>query len=144
MNRESFLKLSCTGCMLGAAGLISVTELLSCAAPESLKTSKAVLNQHMLHVPLSNLNAQGLTIVRASGMDYDIAVRKEEGNTFLAMELRCTHFNNPLQAAGSHFHCDLHGSEFDAQGAVIKGPASLALQHLPWSISGEQLIIQLQ
>lgn len=62
-----------------------------------------------------------------------IAVIKQ-GETLKAVSLLCTHQTCLLNIAQTNvanmkFICPCHGSEFDAAGAVIKGPAT---QNLPW------------
>jgi len=128
MKRSDFLKLSCTGCLLGAAGLISVSSLVSCSPAAGLAVYKAPVTDQKVAVPLAELATKNITIVRGKGMDFDIAVHKQADGTFEALLLRCTHFSNPLIANGNGYSCSLHGSEFDAAGKVKKGPAA-KMQH---------------
>src|ERR1041384_1971836 len=99
MNRKDFLKLSCSGCLLSAAGWISTAGLLSCGPSKELAVYKTELVKDQMAIPEEQLAQRDVTIIRAKGMDYDIAVHKtgEAGKTaYEAMLLRCTHFNNPL------------------------------------------------
>lgn len=54
-------------------------------------------------------------------------VRDKEG--IYAMSLICTHLGCVCQGAGDGFKCPCHGSVFDTNGNVVKGPAPRAL---PW------------
>lgn len=141
MKRSEFLQLSCTGCLLGAAGLLPVTELLSCSPAAKLTTIKAPVTNRQIAVPIAKLKGKNAVIVRGSGMEYDIAVHPLADGAYAALLLRCTHFSNPLVSMGSGYHCDLHGSEFDADGQVTKGPAEKPLTRLRCEAAGANLII---
>jgi len=141
MKRGEFLKLSCNACMLGAAGLVSLTELLSCAPAAGSAVFKTALSNGAISVPEAQVPAGKVTIVRAKGVDFDIAVRKVDGDAYEALLLRCTHFSNPLVQAGSGYQCNLHGSEFNSSGQVRKGPAAKPLRSLPCQLSEGNLII---
>ena len=141
MKRSEFLRLSCTGCLLGGAGLLSVTELLSCSPAAKLTTLKVPVTNRQIEVPLAKLHGKHPVIVRGSGMEYDIAVHALPDGSYAALLLRCTHFSNPLVSTGNGYHCDLHGSEFDAAGQVTKGPAAKALTKLRCEMIGANLII---
>jgi len=45
--------------------------------------------------------------------------------------LKCTHADAQLIPSGDSYHCSLHGSRFDLDGKVRKGPASKDLQRYP-------------
>jgi Rieske Fe-S protein len=142
MKRSEFLQISCTGCMLSAAGLLSVTELLSCAAGAGMRIYKTQVADKMIAVPESRVAGEAITIVRGKGMDYDIALRRgTDAGAYEALLLRCTHFNNPLQPAGNGYHCDLHGSEFDLHGKVLKGPAGKPLAQLQCTVTNGNILI---
>lgn len=57
-----------------------------------------------------------------------IVSRDEEG--ILAMSLVCTHLGCIVSKSRKGFTCPCHGSQFDEQGRVIKGPAPRALDWL--------------
>ena len=142
MKRDAFLKISCTGCLLGAAGLLSVTELISCAPGVGMNIYKAPVSDKSIAVPEAKVAGDAVTIVRGRGMDYDIALRRVEAG-YEALLLRCTHFNNPLQPSGKGYQCDLHGSRFDAGGKVLTGPASTPLTALPCTVQNGNILIHI-
>lgn len=144
MQRGEFLKLSCTGCILGATGIVSVLELLSCASPAAISVYKTQVSEQSITVPESAVIPGKIVIIRAKGMDYDIALSKDthsEAANYYALVLRCTHFSNPLQVSGKDFTCSLHGSRFDEHGKVLNGPASKPLAQLPCSVSNGNILI---
>ena len=126
--------------MLGAAGLLSITELLSCTPGIGTSIYKASVADKIIVVPETKVAGDAVTIVHGKGMDYDIALRRIAG-AYEALLLRCTHFSNPLQPSGKGYHCDLHGSEFDKGGKVVTGPASKALTVLPCTLQDGNILI---
>lgn len=142
MKRSEFLKLSCNACLLGAAGVISMTELLSCAPAGGTSVIKSGVSNGTVAVPEAQVPVGKIAIVRAKGLDFDIALRKAAaGADYEALLLRCTHFSNPLVQTGSGYQCNLHGSEFALDGKVRKGPAAKPLRSLPCSVSESNIII---
>ncbi len=66
-----------------------------------------------------------------------VAIGRDAGGAY-AMTLRCTHAGCDISSLGtvspSGLQCNCHGSRFDANGAVTKGPAVLPLRHFAVSI----------
>lgn len=66
-----------------------------------------------------------------------IAIGRDAGGLY-AMSAICTHAQCDMTVDGSISRsgafCSCHGSQFDANGAVEKGPARAALQHLAVSV----------
>lgn len=58
-----------------------------------------------------------------------IAVIKREKGIY-ALNLTCTHLGCTVNAALQGFVCPCHGSRFDTEGQVIKGPADRPLKTL--------------
>jgi Rieske Fe-S protein len=139
MERRDFLRTSCNICLLGAAGIV-LPQLTGCAPGYSVYKTEVVNKR--LQVPLSIFGKGPLQLVRPKGWYYDIAVTKKEDNTYQALLLQCTHQDNQLTANGNGYTCSLHGSRFDKNGNVIKGPAELALKQYKTFISNNDLIIE--
>lgn len=106
------------------AGVL-VNSLSSCATISVYKTAK---KDNKIIIPVSIFAKNKLQIVQVENSLYDIAVRKESDNFFNALLLRCTHADNTLSVFGNGFLCSRHGSIFDNNGAVTKGPAEVALK----------------
>lgn len=140
MDRRNFIKSSCSFCLLAGAG-IAATQLSSCS-PKNFNIFKTTLNGNQISVPLNVFENSSLQIVRPAGLYYDIAVQKKEDNSYEALVLLCTHQENQLTVTGNGYNCSLHGSQFNKDGKVLKGPASRPLEKFKTSISGNNLIIQ--
>ena len=73
------------------------------------------------------------------------AVIYNQDGEISAYRLVCTHLGCRVAESGSDLKCPCHGSVFDHNGKVIKGPAKKPLQALEVEISPEgQLILKVQ
>ncbi len=75
-----------------------------------------------------------------------ILVRLTQGSTlsaFTAVQVACTHQGVSINwnSAQGKFICPAHGSQFNAQGAVLQGPATLALKEYQVNITGNNLTV---
>ena len=142
MERRKFLKSGCTFCLLGAAGMM-LPMLESCGTAQKATVYKTEAKGNKIEVPLSLFEKSKMQFVRAKGQSYDIAVQQHEDKTYSAILMRCTHMDNQLTASGSGYRCSLHGSEFDNEGNVKKGPAELPLKKYATNIENGNLIINI-
>ena len=139
MQRRTFLKDTCQVCLLGAAGFL-LPQLAGCSSSK-YSVYKTAINNKTIEVPLSLFAASPLQIIRPNGWFRDIAVQKKEDGTYTALLLECTHQENALSITGNGFHCNLHGSEFDRNGNVRKGPAEVSLTRYQTSLQPSALFI---
>jgi Rieske Fe-S protein len=137
MNRKDFIKASCNFCLLGTAAIL-LPNLTGCSPSYSVFSTEKKNNE--LQLPLTLFEKNPLQIVRVKGMNYDIAVHKID-NDFTALLLQCTHAENEVLPDQNGYSCSLHGSRFNENGKVIKGPAELSLKKCKTTISNNYLII---
>lgn len=138
LNRRNFLKDTCKACLVGAVSISMVDFLEACS---TMKSYRAVMNGNEVTVPLNLFDAAPLQLVSPKSYAYEIAVRKLPDNTYEALLLRCTHQHNPLTPTGNGYMCTVHGSQFDKDGNVKKGPAATHLLQLKTEIQQSNLII---
>jgi Rieske Fe-S protein len=62
-------------------------------------------------------------------------------NKLQVFSLVCPHLGCTISLTDKNFKCPCHGSEFDLQGHVIKGPANRGLSALPFKVKGAKVII---
>jgi Rieske Fe-S protein len=140
MHRRKFISSSCKICLLGAVGY-SLLQQESCAPVSSVyKTS---INDGNLNVPLDLFTKNTVQIVRPNGWYYDVAVQKNADDSYTALLLQCSHQSNQLTVSSTGYHCTLHGSDFDKQGNVKKGPAEQPLYRFETSVAGNILNIHI-
>jgi len=140
MERRKFLRSACGFCVLGAAGLLLPEILTSCGTSHAT-VYKTTIDQNRITVPLALFDNSTLQMVRPKGWFYDIAVIKNQDNTFSALLMKCTHMDNQLSVAGDGFSCSLHGSHFDKKGTVKKGPAERPLTNYKTTIEQTNITI---
>jgi Rieske Fe-S protein len=71
-----------------------------------------------------------------------IFVMRVSESEFRALSAICTHQGCTVEWDGSaKFDCPCHGSQYDAIGAVMKGPATRALHMFTPELAGDQLTI---
>lgn len=143
MQRRDFLKGACKICLLGAAVSTVAADLSSCSPKMINNAFKPVVNNNQVAIPLSLFDNQPFQVISPAKFEYEIAIEKKADNSYNALLLKCTHYENQLTATGNAYICNAHGSKFDKAGNVIKGPAATPLQQLKTRIIKNNLLIQL-
>ncbi len=119
-TRRDFLRLATTG-LLSAAGLVGLAELVRFLGFASEQAPKTVFD-----VGEAAQYAAGSRTVLP-----DVpAVLFATASGFKAISLVCTHLGCTVEEADGGFKCPCHGSRYDAQGNVERGPARLPLRQL--------------
>ncbi len=140
MDRKEFLKSA--GCMCGAgviAGMLLTAE--SCAPKKQLY--KATVSAGKALIPLGLFENGNVQVVNVQGLEEKVGVVKKTDGTFNAFEMKCTHAGATLKPVEGQFYCNLHGSKFDDEGNVVKGPAKTALKKFKTSMNAEYLEIHI-
>jgi len=135
MDRRRFLRTACQACAALAVAP-AVASLESCASTQA--TSYAV-QDGALRIPLNSLT-QGVNIVRAKGLSYKVMINKRPDGSYTALVLNCPHKSGPVNFTdGDGLKCAWHGSTFDLEGKVTKGPSKQDLKRYPVTVEGDQL-----
>jgi Rieske Fe-S protein len=141
MQRRSFLKktgsaLACA-CLAGGAALEAAEKNITQYAVED---SNLIidLNRH------PNLKEAGGSETFRAGKKKIIVLHPDEKN-YKAFENKCTHMGGQVsyRPKDGFMQCALHGSRFDIEGHVIKGPAEKPLTELRTSLDKDQLTVYL-
>jgi len=141
IERRKFLGSACKLCLLAGAGFL-ISDLTACSP--STKVLKLPVVQDTVRLPLTGFSKESMQILRPDGWLYDIAVRKTSPDQYEALLLECTHLQNQLIVDPNGFKCTLHGSQFDLNGQVVKGPAEIPLKKYSTHVDQGQLVIQLK
>ena len=141
IERRQFIRSSCNLCLLGVSGIL-LGQLPACS-PAAFNVIKADIADNQLQLPLELFAKSGFQLVRPKGWYYDIAVTKKTDSTYQALLLQCTHQENQLTTTGNGYQCSLHGSVFDKDGQVKKGPASKALDSYAVTVLNDHLFINI-
>lgn len=69
-----------------------------------------------------------------------VAVFRDQEGVY-AVSLICTHLGCIVKPGQSGFECPCHGSQFAADGSVLRGPAPKALPWLAVSVRGGECVV---
>ena len=85
------------------------------------------------------------TAIRLDGtpLGRPLLVTHTSGESFFALDSRCTHQGCTVAATTPTLNCPCHGSRFNLSGTVNQGPAAAPLRELPLTKQGSVLIIEL-
>lgn len=142
MQRRDFIKGTCRVCLLGAAGA-SLINLAACSPSIGIAVSKTQVTDNKVSVLIAAFEKTPLQIISPEKYPYEVAVQKEQDGTYKALLLKCTHYDNPIQQDGNGYSCSFHGSRFDKEGKVLKGPASEPLTQLKTSVTATEVFVHL-
>ncbi|HTN46429.1 MAG TPA: Rieske (2Fe-2S) protein [Flavipsychrobacter sp.] len=143
MKRRDFIKKSCGSCAAMSVGLLFGSSFLESCGVAKLSVVKATPKDGKVSFPENSFDAGSTKLVRVADYPFDIAVKRQADNSFLALVLMCTHAGYPLVKSGNSFYCTLHGSRFEGSGKVAAGPASRPMLQLPVETADGQIIITL-
>lgn len=142
MQRRDFIKGTCRVCLLGAAGA-SLVDLAACSPSTGSAVAKTDVIDNKVSLSLAAFETKPLQIISPKKYPYEVAVQKEQDGTYKALLLKCTHFDNQVVETSNGYTCNFHGSQFDKEGQVLKGPASQPLAQLKTSITETEIFIYL-
>ena len=118
--------------LLGAAGLLGLGGLLRFLDYQAEPPQKTVIDvgSASQYPPGSRTTLPQIPALLISGADG-----------FTALSLVCTHLGCTVETAENGFRCPCHGSRYDAQGNVQKGPARQALKRLKVEVSAQGRVL---
>ena len=119
-SRRDFLKL-CTSYLLGATGVLAVGGVV-----RFLDYDTEPANNRQFNLGAPSQYAEGSrTLLKDVPA---LLVRSKAG--FTALSLACTHLGCTVEESPDGYACPCHGSRYDSQGHVLRGPAGRELQRL--------------
>jgi cytochrome b6-f complex iron-sulfur subunit len=120
ISRRDFLKLARTA-LLTASGLLGLGGLLRYLSYPSQPAAPSEFDLG----PAANFAPGSRTVLQPVPA---LLIRTEQG--FQAISLTCTHLGCTVESKPDGFTCPCHGSQFDPQGKVLRGPAAKPLPGL--------------
>lgn len=134
-DRRDFVRTS-------AASLAAVA-LSSCA---SLVTRRVPLDNGVIRLSLRQhpelAEPRGSLRLLPDGWDDPVYLLALDGGGFAAVSSVCTHRGCTVDLGGPGLACPCHGSQYDREGRVMRGPANRALTRYPVRTSGDELVIE--
>ncbi len=120
-SRRDFLKLA-TDSLLGLSGLLGLGGLIRFL---SFDMDPAPPSQYDLG-PATDFPPGSRTLLLHIPA---VLIRKTDG-AWLAMSLVCTHLGCTVEQKDGEYECPCHGSKYDEQGYVTRGPSNTPLVKL--------------
>jgi cytochrome b6-f complex iron-sulfur subunit len=150
MNRREFIEKAC----LGGIGIVAGTSIINSL---EIKTLKAFPRSDFFHgnreIPLLLEDTPELQTVggayhlQIDEIEKDILVVRTGDDTFLAVDIKCTHKGCDVKydgaAATPMFVCPCHDSRFDMNGIPKSGPAKKPLAVYQTSFKNGEVTIQI-
>lgn len=96
-----------------------------------------------LIVSRESLGASAFALVEAPGLTFPIYLYRHEGDHYSAVLTRCMHRGCQVEPANGHLVCPCHGSEYDNEGGILKGPTELPLIRYTVVADAENIYIEL-
>lgn len=129
--------------MRAGTAAIAVALLPSCA---SLVTRRVPLENGSIRLSLRQhpelSEPRGSLRLLPDGWEDPVYLLVLENGSFAAVSSICTHRGCTVDLGGPGLACPCHGSQYDREGRVMRGPANRALTRYPVRVSGDQLIIE--
>ncbi|MFQ5627158.1 MAG: ubiquinol-cytochrome c reductase iron-sulfur subunit [bacterium] len=125
-SRRDFLK-KCGG----AIALVTAPSMLeNCTS--GISTFRGQFDGETIVIPkieaIALQQPNGLLQVQAQYLPIRIVLRNVPEKGYIALSTVCTHSGCEVRTMPASFQCPCHGSEYDAEGNVIGGPAQRPLQ----------------
>jgi cytochrome b6-f complex iron-sulfur subunit len=117
MTRREFVgRLGIGGVVVGSASLLAAAARFLAPSVETAESTRA-------SGPLPTELAEGQPVFLAANRSW---LLRDSGGVY-ALAAICTHLGCTVRWESGRFHCPCHGSEFDAAGGVLQGPANRPL-----------------
>lgn len=128
MNRRALLS--------GACALLALTGLgpfPTSASAEIRKISNGRITVRLKNIP--ELSQIGGSVGVGNVKGKPVAITRTGNSTYVAFSLSCPHQGVKVSKKANGWVCDAHGSEFEADGDLVLGPATTRLPRVPMKIS---------
>lgn len=134
LNRRRFLGT----CACAIAGSALATGCASLAVRQITPVDGRLQLPLLQHPELTE--AGGSLAVLPQGTDTPVFILALGGRRFAALSPICTHLGCTVEIQGERLVCPCHGSTYDRQGRVLRGPAEQALFSFPARVTADDLL----
>ena len=128
MNRRALLSGACALLALGGLGAFSAS-----ANAEIRKIGNGRISVKLKSIP--ELAEVGGSVGIGNVKGKPVAITRTGGSSYMAFSLNCPHQGVKVARNENGWVCDAHGSEFEADGDLVLGPATMRLPRVPIKIS---------
>ncbi len=129
MNRRDFVGLAAAG-WAGACASLVVTTVM----PENGRLRLSLSNHPLLNRP------GGFLKIRPEGSDRLLYVLALSGGSFAVVSPICKHLGCTVNIDGPQLLCPCHGSMYDRDGSVLRGPTQAPLDQFQTEVSSDGIL----
>lgn len=138
LDRRDFVRRAASGVLVGAP---LATLLAACAG---LVARTVPLSGGRIHLALAHFpelsEPGGSAKVVPEGRQVPVYVLATDRRQWVALSPICTHLGCTVEIEGSRIVCPCHGSTYDREGRVLRGPAERALARYPVTVSDDGVL----
>lgn len=116
-----------------------LTLLASCGG---MRYARSSIVGREIQIDRKELTAPGVLVDGPDG-ELPIYIRVLDADRFSALSTRCMHRGCQVEPVNDRFVCPCHGSEYGADGRVLKGPTELPLVEYRITTRVEQIVVHL-
>lgn len=133
-ERRSFLMAAC-GCVAGATlpGCVTIHTVRGLRNAGAVEISRAEFEAFAVETKA--------VLVRAEGLSEPL-ILLEKGGAFRALSSTCTHQQCQVRPGKAFLRCPCHGSTYDLEGRVVRGPAPKDLPAYPVRLEDGRILIE--
>lgn len=127
--------------LAGVCGLLALgaTTLPAAASNGVRKRPDGKLEVNIKAIP--ELAAVGGAVRIGTIKGVPVAVARTGQNSFKAFNLRCPHQGVTVARSAQGWECPAHGSQFEADGDLVLGPAIRGLSPVPATLRGNSILV---
>ncbi|PCI97928.1 MAG: hypothetical protein COB15_06805 [Flavobacteriales bacterium] len=109
----------------------------------TIKQINTTITNNKITVNKTEFEGNKFIILNNDQLQTPIYLNKINEQNYAALLMLCTHKNCDVKPTGSFLTCPCHGSEFDNDGKVLKGPATANLTAYQTQIKETTIIIDI-
>lgn len=128
INRRALLSGACALLALGGLGTFPAS-----ASAEIRKLGNGRISVKLKSIP--ELSTVGGSVGIGNVKGKPVAITRTGASSYIAFSLSCPHQGVKVSWEENGWVCDAHGSEFEADGDLVLGPATTRLPRVPMKIS---------
>jgi Rieske Fe-S protein len=105
--------------------------------------ANATIHAGRLQLRIAEFGRQQFVLVDVPEFAFPIYIHRLDDSTYSAVSTRCMHLGCQVEPVDGRLVCPCHGSEYTADGAVLKGPTVRPLRNFPVSVQEGWVIVDL-
>lgn len=136
MNRRCFLRQMEATALAGGVGISASGCLGFHYVNATIRANRAV-------VRLEQFGDRRYVLIDVPDLPLPLYVYRNDDGSYTTVSTRCMHQGCQVEPVAGHLICPCHGSEYQNDGSVLKGPTRLPLDRYHTEVDGADVVIHL-